>query len=524
MFCFTDNKPDNFTEGGTGTPWLWAPAVFQNQLTSGVSVLGGVGAVPAHPRDTDMGAVTCTNDTCEQTFTDQKVFRGTCALSHSLTLRRSLVCGHILALVHPFHLSFVAIYTWARHGFPQVWCSKLGLQHGLSLLGVQQLHRCGLCCAGAKCDAAELRSDVHRRNGSCTQLLMRGCSVSRCKQEGALPWTWGWALCSVIHSSVSSSGCEAEFLHWEVSCKIFSQRKLKNRQETEERKSPKTMSVPHPSVLCGTVHTTCCSTSEHVRVSSSVVLSTPSCPHTDSDLDLAVQPCMPLNSDLAERDESFPSDSYPELLLFTQASWVETLGWRACGNNSLQVLAAIWKLWCRKKNRVTSLSSKWAFLLPRANVALTPFNTSSLTGVGTCSVSGSENSAWVEQVHVLNKLFLQYHYSKGGKSIFFFFCTWTAKFLCQSKFFAMLALEGIHAACIEWPFNKLILSHLHQSELETSGQSSTDLAYQEGFIRISIPNSVHEIKLACLSHLCFSCVCRMSKNVFLSGNHVILDF
>lgn len=99
----------------------------------------------------------------------------------------------------------------------------------------------------------------------------------------------------------------------------------------------------------------------------------------DSDLDLAVQPWMPLNSDLAERAESFPSDSYPELLLFTQASRVETSGWRACGNNSLQVLAAIWKLWCRKKNRVTSLSSKWAFLLPRASVVLTLFNTSSLT-------------------------------------------------------------------------------------------------------------------------------------------------
>lgn len=63
--------------------------------------------------------------------------------------------------------------------------------------------------------------------------------------------------------------------------------------------------------------------------------------HADSDLDLNVQPWMPLNSDLAESTESFPSDSYPELLLFTQASRVETLDQRACGNNSLQVLAAI---------------------------------------------------------------------------------------------------------------------------------------------------------------------------------------
>lgn len=94
--------------------------------------------------------------------------------------------------------------------------------------------------------------------------------------------------------------------------------------------------------------------------------------HADSDLDLAFLLWMPLNSDLAERDESFPSDSYPELLLFTQASWVETLGWRACGNNSLQVLAAIWKLWCRKKNRVTSLSSKVSLSTPQSKCSSDP--------------------------------------------------------------------------------------------------------------------------------------------------------
>lgn len=92
-----------------------------------------------------------------------------------------------------------------------------------------------------------------------------------------------------------------------------------------------------PLTMC---HTT--SRNEHVRVSSSLLLEHSILPsHADSDLDLAVQPWMPLNSDLAEKAESFPSDSYPDLLLFTQASRVETLGWRACGNNSLQVLAAI---------------------------------------------------------------------------------------------------------------------------------------------------------------------------------------
>lgn len=75
---------------------------------------------------------------------------------------------------------------------------------------------------------------------------------------------------------------------------------------------------------------------------------------------------------------------------------------------------------------------------------------------------------------------------------FFFFCIWTAKFLWQSTFFAMLALAGIHAVCIEWPFNKLLLSHLPQSELETSGQSSTTLGRQDVFIRIFIAISVHE--------------------------------
>lgn len=157
---------------------------------------------------------------------------------------------------------------------------------------------------------------------------------------------------------------------------------------------------------------------------------------------------MPLNSDLAERAESFPSDSYPELLLFTQASRVETLGWRACGNNSLQVLAAIWKLWCRKKNRVASLSSKWAFLLPRASVVLTLFNTSSLPQNerlvhAVFQAQRTSLPEWSSRYMCLISTFLHYNYYKAGKWLVFcwgfffvgFFCSWTAKFSWQSWHF-----------------------------------------------------------------------------------------
>lgn len=175
---------------------------------------------------------------------------------------------------------------------------------------------------------------------------------------------------------------------------------------------------------------------------------------------------MPLNSDLAERAESFPSDSYPELL-FTQASGVETLGWRACGNNSLQVLAAIWKLWYRKKNRVTSLSSKSAFLLPRASVVLTLFNTSSLIqnerlvyAVFQAHRRTTSLPEWSRYMCLISTFFSTI--TVRVASDFFFFASGLPSFHGSLDIFAMLALAVTCAPCTEWPFSKLMLPDLPQ--------------------------------------------------------------
>lgn len=91
---------------------------------------------------------------------------------------------------------------------------------------------------------------------------------------------------------------------------------------------------------------------------------------------------------------------------------------------------------------------------------------------------------------------------------FFFFASGLPSFHGSLDIFAMLASAVTCAPCTEWPFGQLVLPDLPQSELGTSGQSSTVLACQDGFIRIFIANLVHEISLASslvtrLSHLSF---------------------
>lgn len=121
---------------------------------------------------------------------------------------------------------------------------------------------------------------------------------------------------------------------------------------------------------------------------------------------------------------------------------METLGWRACGNNSLQVLAAIWKLWCRKKNRVTSLSSKWAFLLPRASVVLTLFNTSSLTQnerlVHAAFQANRRTTSlpeWSRYMCLISTFFSTITVKVASVFLVCFFFIWTAQFSWQSWHF-----------------------------------------------------------------------------------------
>lgn len=115
-----------------------------------------------------------------------------------------------------------------------------------------------------------------RRRRSVMDLSALGwalCSLIRSAASVVFLWQWGWAL--ILRGRVQD----------------FSWRQLKkNRKETEERWSPKTIGLPHLSQCYVQWYmddfnwitpTTCYNTSrnEHVRMSSSLLLNASFCPH-----------------------------------------------------------------------------------------------------------------------------------------------------------------------------------------------------------------------------------------------------
>lgn len=160
--CSTDNKPGNFTEGGTGTPWLWAPAVFQHGIhTSGVPVpLRSWGCVCIYKRTQTRMLWPAEVAQVNRFVTKRSVFRGTCAPSQALTLScsassLSLTSAHLYISSSWHNLRWVGVRQ-RDAAAALVYVLEFAWVH---LLDCQQLCRCSPC-GRAGCHAIKLRSDV----------------------------------------------------------------------------------------------------------------------------------------------------------------------------------------------------------------------------------------------------------------------------------------------------------------------------------------------------------------------------
>lgn len=184
----------------------------------------------------------------------------------SQPLTETPVCVHILALMHLFILI----------------CGHFFMAWHIS-------HRCSaaicVCSMGCACSGYNSCTDVavlwQNPALMCAQQEWivhtapdESCSVSWYKQEG-LPCTWGSALPYILCFSsgwvLTLRGQVQDFQLEET------EEQAGNRGKKVSQNNPSSPPLP---VLCRMVLTTCYTTSEQGRVSSSLVLNVPSCPHT----------------------------------------------------------------------------------------------------------------------------------------------------------------------------------------------------------------------------------------------------
>lgn len=183
----------------------------------------------------------------------------------------STVCGHILALVHLLisHLwPFIqkAVVAWhALHGCNAAGCvcSTGCACSGYNSTDVTVVgQNSALMCAQGEWimhtapDERLLCVLVQARRKSAMDLRL--CSVIHSE---VFLWLWGWVL--ILRGQVQ------DFQLGEV------EEQTGNRGKKVFQNNHSSPPLP---VLCRMVHTTCYTTSEHVRVSSSLVLNAPSCP------------------------------------------------------------------------------------------------------------------------------------------------------------------------------------------------------------------------------------------------------